>query len=59
VKGETPVSDSGGATGGAIVDATEAFDPDLASLIKAWPGLSRKARAAIAQIIEGEGDDSC
>lgn len=50
-KGKTNIPGLGGATGGAIVDAMEPFDPDLAVVIEQWPGLSEAVKAQIVALV--------
>lgn len=52
---KTAVSDSGGATGGAVEDAALAMDADLAAVITAWPHLPGGVRAKVMALIAGEG----
>jgi hypothetical protein len=52
VASKTPISTSGGAKSGARDAPNPIQDPDLAAVVKAWPGLPADIKAAIRTLIQ-------
>jgi hypothetical protein len=46
-----PLLESAGAESGALATTTRLIDPELASLISAWSGLSAPIKAAIRALV--------
>jgi hypothetical protein len=50
----TPISTSGGAKSDARDAPNPIQDPDLAALVKAWPGLPGHIKAAVRTLIQAQ-----
>jgi hypothetical protein len=51
---KTAISKKRGAKSGALESDFSQKEPDLAEVVRAWPGLSKRQRAEILRIVRGD-----
>jgi len=49
---KTPISKTRGTESGTLKDDSADSDPDLALIVRRWPGLPAEVRAAVVKIIQ-------
>ena len=51
--GNTHISKGRGTESGTVCAAEAIYDPDLLTIVEAWPGLPAEVRKAIVRLVEG------